>query len=193
VTPQGRVWLITPPSPTNLIQPAGQVNASALPLTLRLVIGYSTISCKLLKKVAAGDILFINRQANKLICAKATIGSFYRTEEGFMYEDFDEEGMMEDEYLLEEEEPEEEMPRLMHRDKIKLNLEFVLQQERLTLDKVESFFQGQILPCRPEAEKNMLITVNGMAIARGELVWLEDRPGVEILEIYPEAKKDAGQ
>ena len=110
-----------------------------------------------------------------------------------MYEDFDEEGMMEDEYLLEEEEPEEEMPRLMHRDKIKLNLEFVLQQERLTLDKVESFFQGQILPCRPEAEKNMLITVNGMAIARGELVWLEDRPGVEILEIYPEAKKDAGQ
>ncbi|WP_380178188.1 FliM/FliN family flagellar motor switch protein [Kalamiella sp. sgz302252] len=191
-TPQGRVWLVRPPQ-KNLIQPAGQVNVCNLPLMLRLVIGYSTISCKLLNKVATGDILFVNRQINKLICENTVLGSFYRTEEGFMYEDFDEEGLMDDEYPVQELEPEEQTPRLMHRDKIKLNLEFVLQQERLTLEKVESLFEGQILPCRPEAEKNMIITVNGVAIARGELVWIEDRPGVEIIELYPEAKKDAGQ
>jgi type III secretion protein Q len=63
----------------------------------------------------------------------------------------------------------------------------VLQQSTLTVAELESFYQGQIIPCHPDAEQNILIVANGTPVAKGELVWVEDRLGIEVKDIYQEA------
>lgn len=190
-TSQGRVWLIKLPEKRSPAQSAGEISIDNVPLTVHFNIGHSAISLSLLKQITPGDVIFINEQFNTLTVEQQKIGSFYKTEEGFMYENMNEDVDAElEDSDWDIQDDEEEEPALIPRDNVKVKINFVLQQSRLSLSEIERFCQGMVLPCKPDAESNVIITANGAAIARGEIVWLEDRPGVEILEIYPGAKKD---
>lgn len=63
-----------------------------------------------------------------------------------------------------------------------LTLEFILQRRYLSLGEIQQFRQGKVLELDPEGEKHIEIRANGHLLALGELVQLEDRLGVELME-----------
>ncbi len=179
----GRVWFCGVPD--NLAPPgysAGGIDVGNLPVDIQFEVGHSFISISLLKRIHAGDVLLVNHTKNLIFLAGDVLGLFSRNEDGFMFD-------VEDDYTDidfdgAENDIKNESQKLMPRAKISVKLGFVLQQSRISIDELESLYQGMVLPCDPEAEKNITITANGIAIARGEVVWIEDRLGVEIKELY---------
>ncbi|WP_279051169.1 FliM/FliN family flagellar motor switch protein [Cedecea davisae] len=187
--PHGRVWFCG--IPENLSLPkytGGRVEVGHLPIDIHFEVGHSFISLSLLKRVKTGDLLLVNNMHNLIFSAGKLLGKFIRNEDGFMFED--ENDFIEtdfDEYETNyenEDEVESKRQKLMSRDKVLVKLGFVLQQTRISIDELESLYQGKVLPCQPDAEKNVTITANGVAIARGEVVWVEDRLGIEVKELY---------
>jgi hypothetical protein len=50
----------------------------------------------------------------------------------------------------------------------------------------DAALQRQVIDLAPDAEKQVLVLANGAVLGRGELVQLEDRLGVEMIDIYGE-------
>lgn len=189
LTPQGRVWISKMPRFTPIINEQERILLDYVPVDIQFEIGHSAISVTLLRQVHQGDLLLISIKKNLIINNQAVIGSFVYGEEGFMFKE-DNEEMLSDAYeeeALGDESVNSDSERLIPCDKISVRLGFVLQQKKLSISQLESLYQGEVLPCQIDAEKNVTITANGAAIARGELVWIEDRMGVEIKELYQEA------
>lgn len=189
MTPQGRVWLHTFPITEPQDGAGRHLNASTLPLPIQFQIGHSDISLALLKQVQLGDVILINHE--KCIVASSTdvLGHFTKSEEGFMFNESDDIAMFnnEEELSLPDQENDAAITPVRSRNGIKVRLDIVLQQSTLTIAELESFYQGQVIPCHPDAEQNVLIIANGTPVAKGELVWVEDRLGIEIKDIYQEA------
>jgi type III secretion protein Q len=68
--------------------------------------------------------------------------------------------------------------------RIPVRLEFVLQQNKLTMGELGQLYSGQVISLTPEAEKQVLVLANGAVLGRGELVQMDDRLGVEIIDLY---------
>lgn len=185
LSPQGRVWISKMPRATSFINAQERNSLDHVPVDIQFEIGHSAISVALLRQLQQGDLLLIKSSRNLIIHNLAVIGSFFRNEEGFMFEE-DNEEMLDGTYE-EDESVNSESERLIPCDKISVRLGFVLQQKRVSISQLGSLYQGEVLPCQIDAEKNVIVTANGTAIARGELVWIEDRMGVEIKELYQEA------
>ncbi|MFU9137573.1 FliM/FliN family flagellar motor switch protein [Erwinia tasmaniensis] len=189
LTPQGRVWISKMPGVTPIINEHERISLDQVPVDIQFEIGHSAISVALLSQLQQGDLLLINVRKNLIINNQAVIGSFDYVEEGFMFQEDDEEMLSGayEENASEDESVRSESEKLLPCDKISIRLGFVLQQKRLSISQLGSLYEGEVLPCQIEAEKNVTITANGTAIARGELVWIEDRMGVEVKELYQEA------
>lgn len=71
-----------------------------------------------------------------------------------------------------------------------LTLEFILQRRYLSLGEIQQFRQGKVLELDPEGEKHIEIRANGHLLALGELVQLEDRLGVELMELSLDNRYD---
>ncbi|MBT9431171.1 FliM/FliN family flagellar motor switch protein [Candidatus Sodalis endolongispinus] len=71
-----------------------------------------------------------------------------------------------------------------------LTLEFILQRRYLSLGEIQQFRQGKVLKLDPEGEKHIEIRANGHLLALGELVQLEDRLGVELMELSLDNRYD---
>lgn len=186
LTPHGRVWLYRLPATVTIKKLAGQFSANYLPIDISFSIGYSRISIQLLRKAQQGDVLLIGDEQNRMVAEGVVLGKFIRTEEGLMYED---DGMTCDEFIdndSAEVQEDSASPSLLPRDKIMIKINFILQRSRLSVEELESLYQGCVLPCHLEAENNILITANDVPIAKGEMVWIEDRMGIEIKDIYQE-------
>ncbi|QIX96591.1 FliM/FliN family flagellar motor switch protein [Cedecea sp. FDAARGOS_727] len=185
-----RVWFYG--IPENLAAPGystGGMAVGHLPVEIQFEVGHSIISISLLKRVSVGDVLLVNKTQNFIFSGGNIIGKFSHNEDGFMFDTEDDYTEIDfDDY---ENDAEAEPQKLMPRDKISVKLGFVLQQNRIAIDELESLYQGMVLPCDPDAEKNITITANGVAIARGEVVWIEDRLGVEVKELYQEPGDDS--
>ena len=67
-----------------------------------------------------------------------------------------------------------------------MHLEILLQEQLITRKRLALFAQGKVLPLAPEVIHCVEVRVNGQLLALGELVQLEDRLGVELLEVYQE-------
>lgn len=197
LTPQGRVWLYGLPTVGVHEYPYGELNVARLPLTLSYELGRSDISIGLLKRVAEGDVLFINHECYRVLSGNQVLSKYNKFEDGLMFSD-ENEDLYDEEMDSEEidDEHSESMPignvdKLLPRDKIMITLSFVLQQSKISIAELESLYQGKVMPCDLEAEKNVLIMANGVAIARGEVIWIEDRMGIDIKDIYQEAGNDS--
>lgn len=189
--PRGRLWLNGKP-PTAIFPSGyrGGMDIANVPVTLAFEIGHSAISYGLLKKVRCGDVLLIQHVENKMKTHGDSLAKFIRNEEGYMFEFEDGNEYIENDVSVAEKESSlsSEKKRLLPVDKIKVELGFVIQRSKVSLQTLERFHQGEIVPCNIDAEKNIEIMANGSIVARGELVWFEDRLGVEIKELCHEVK-----
>ncbi|WP_119712441.1 FliM/FliN family flagellar motor switch protein [Arsenophonus endosymbiont of Aleurodicus floccissimus] len=64
----------------------------------------------------------------------------------------------------------------------------MLQKNKIPLSELKSIFQGKVLPCDLAAENNVKIFANGLLIAKGNIIWIEDRLGVEITYLFHNEK-----
>ncbi|CNF34933.1 FliM/FliN family flagellar motor switch protein [Yersinia kristensenii] len=190
LTSQGRVWLHELPLHAPAQTDMSQYDVSHLPVRIQFQVGISKISIALLKQVQKGDVLLINLQHSIVVTEESMLGQFIRLEEGFMFDENQYVDMSDDETLqVLDSEP---LPNaLTALSSVKVKLGFVLQQTTISIAELEAFCSGKVLVCQPEVENNMLITANGVTIAKGELVRIEDRLGVEIKEMYQEVGNDS--
>lgn len=193
-TPQGRVWIRAFPSQAAHAGANPEFDASHLPLPLQFQLGSSLISLSLLGQLQAGDVVLVNRQKNVVASQGDALGQFITTEEGFMFsEDRDE--LCDDLEMATGQqawENEAATQPLVSRSNIKLKLDVVLQQSTVSVAELEALYRGHIMPCHPEAQRNVVLAVNGVSIAKGELIWVEERLGVEITDIYQEVGNVTG-
>ncbi|VVP32402.1 hypothetical protein PS865_04431 [Pseudomonas fluorescens] len=66
---------------------------------------------------------------------------------------------------------------------MKIKLEFVLQEQKLSLAQLSEFFEGEVLKIDPQATAAIQVRVSGQVVAVGELVRLDDSLAVELRQI----------
>ncbi|WP_413735591.1 type III secretion system cytoplasmic ring protein SctQ [Sodalis sp. RH21] len=158
-----------------------------IPLAVKWVIGTSRLPAGLAARLAVGDVMLITRADRQVICQGKIIGQFFQNEEMIMmdehYEEYD---------LPEEDEPGNPGPAGMSDalSPVPLKLEFILQRRYLAIGEIQQLFAGKVLEMDPASEKKIEIRANGALLARGELVQLEDRLGVEVMELYQDMPDD---
>lgn len=68
--------------------------------------------------------------------------------------------------------------------RIPVRLEFILQRRTLSVGELGALQEGQIIALDERAEKQVLVLGNGVVLGRGELIQLDDRLGIEMLDIH---------
>lgn len=175
-TPQGRVWLANFPAGDCGQTSSLSAKARSLPLTIEFRIGYSQARRHLLARVQPGDVLLVTTEAFEVASAGAIIGQFSLNEDGEMTvqpQDMNKERKAAAASVLSD---------------IPLHLEFILQRRTMTVAQLDALYCGQTLEMDPQAERQVEIAANGVCLARGELVEINGRLGVEIQEL-----SDAGR
>lgn len=175
---RGDIWFCDMSSLPEMVNQGEHIHRAGIPLTLNFCIGLSTLSTMWLKKIQPGDALFIQHQVSDLMVDNNKIGRFIRLEEGYMFEAAEQVIAPQSGALCSE--------SVHNIEQIPVNLDFIFQQKKITVGELEAIYQGTLLTCDPDAEKNIIIRANGLAIATGQLVWFEERPAVEIIHISPE-------
>lgn len=166
-----------------------------VPLTLAFILGVSRLPAAIAGEVAVGDIVLITTRTRRVTCQGKRMGHFCQQEEMIMIDENHEEVQDEgheggyDEYRqpMDDHQPSMDsapLPEAMAA--LPLNVEFILQRRFLSIGEVQAFFAGKVLGLDPACEQNIELRSNGHLLARGELVQLEDRLGVEIMELYPD-------
>ncbi|VVD93086.1 YscQ/HrcQ family type III secretion apparatus protein [Pandoraea commovens] len=177
------VWLTRVPE----VRATMPLDVSGVRFSLDVEIGRSPARLATLRSIRRGDVLIVRDVKRRLSCAGSVIGG-YQQEEGS--------GMLET-YLHDE--IEDMMPeRAREGDdfgdmaatsggatslaQLPVELVFVLQRERMTLAELEQLGRTRVLALQPGAEQHVEVRANGTLLARGELVQLDGRLGVEIFE-----------
>lgn len=152
----------------------------AVPLPVAWLIGVSRLPAALAATLSDGDVLLITDTRHQLRCQGVTLGSFRHNEEMIMT----------DEHYQNDSMPDAQFAGMTETDPISssltdvpLKVEFLLQRRFLTIGELQHLYAGKILETDPDAEKRIEIRANGRLLARGELVRLEDRLGVELTEL----------
>lgn len=68
--------------------------------------------------------------------------------------------------------------------RIPVRLEFILQQRTLSVGELGALQEGQVIALDERAEKQVLVLGNGIVLGRGELIQMDDRLGIEMLDIH---------
>jgi type III secretion protein Q len=187
-TPQATVWLRALPA-LPLQQHRHQALAGwahDIPATLQFLLGASRLSRGRLARVVAGDVLLVTEHALRMRCNGMVLGWYSITDKGInVDEQLDE--LYEDSADASLQAAPEEAQGSNAQDalgRIPVRLEFVLQQNKMTIGELGRLHGGQLIDLEPDAEKSVLVLANGALLGRGELVQLEDRLGVEMIDIY---------
>jgi len=139
-------------------------------------LGTSRVCASTLHAVERGDVLLIRNLQRGLTCGGLTMGS-YQVEEGAL--------MLQTYTQPETAHPvRDEAPVATSLEQLPVDLVFVLQRHRLSLAELRQLWQNPVLPLLPEAERRVEVRANDALIARGELVQLDGRLGVEINEWF---------
>lgn len=178
-TAQGRLWLTDLPP----LRPARQTSdwrswLADLPQRLELILGVSYLSRSSRERLGRGDVLLISDSTRQCWLAGQSIGVFTFTEEGLRME------------LAPADSPaqaETEQPISADLDHLPVRLEFVLATHDIELGELAAFVAGQVIPLAVDAAQRIEVRANGKAVARGELVQLDEQLGVELLEVYRNA------
>ena len=180
LTPQGRIWFSEYPA---IGMPAVDYVSAAMrsvPLQIAWSLGNSFASRGLVKVLRPGDVLLIKNETFELTSADKKLGHFSINECGeisVQAASYDESQSPDDSG-----EQAEISAGVALRD-IPLRLDFILQRSMMTVAQIDTLYQGQVLQLDPKAEQKIEIIVNGMRIAKGELVELNGQLGVELHDI----------
>ncbi len=153
------------------------------PVLLELIIGSSYASRSVIAMLAVGDIMLINQVTRQTRCQGRVIGQYWQQEEMIMMEEHYEDYDMSEEYGLDEI-PSEKITGSL--STVPMKLEFILQSRYVSIHELQKIFTGKVFEMDPASEKKIEIRANGTLIARGELVQLDDRLGVEVMDIIQE-------
>lgn len=69
-------------------------------------------------------------------------------------------------------------------NKINLRINFLLQQQDMTLEEISHLHAGSLVTLLPDAEKKIMMTINNQVYAKGELIQVGDNLAVEVTEVY---------
>ncbi|RXZ38336.1 YscQ/HrcQ family type III secretion apparatus protein [Oxalobacteraceae bacterium CAVE-383] len=188
---EAKVWLRALPAPAQADAAIPAAIAGALhdlPVTLQFLLGASRLSRGRLSGVAPGDVLLVADHALGMRCNGLVLGWYSINEKGITvdkkldepYEDLADAALQ----AAPEEERALQGGAQDGMARIPVRLEFVLQQNKMTVGELAGLHGGQVFDLAPDAEKSVLVLANGALLGRGELVQLEDRLGVEMIDIY---------
>ena len=160
-----------------------KISLDYLPMPLHFEIGSSECRLSVINKLCCGDVLLITKPEQRVTLHGKCLGSYQRTDnEIVMEDDFLQTPLADDEERIQD----DERASILPRSQMPVKLTFTLQKTVLTVQDLESLSQGYVFLCDPEAERKVIISGNGLALAQGELIWIEDRLGVEITRLYHE-------
>jgi type III secretion protein Q len=198
ITPTATIWLhALPMTPSDAAESTPTITAWThdIPATLQFLLGASRLSHGCLSRVGPGDVLLVTDHALRMRCNDQVLGRYSITDEGITvdkllnqpYEDIAEASLQAD--------PGEAgigaaVGAVVGTARIPVRLEFVLQQNRMTIGQLGQLHRGQLISLEADAEKSVLVLANGALLGRGELVQLEDRLGVEMIELYGDDHAD---
>jgi len=171
-TPQGRVWLVDFPLCEGTAAMPLSAMASTLPLNLEFIIGSSQISRGLITQARRGDVLLVGKKTFAVASSGKNIGQFSINEDGEI--SVQESGMNKDSV--------EPLVAAALSD-IPLRIDYILQRRTMTIAQIDMLYRGQLLELDPLAEKQVEISANGVCLAKGELVELNGRLGVELQDL----------
>jgi type III secretion protein Q len=202
ITPAAMIWLRALPMPPTAAPgntPAVAVWTHDIPASLQFLLGASRLSRGCLSQVGAGDVLLVTDHALRMRCNDHVLGWYSITDEGITVEELLNESYEDIAAASPQADTEEAGvgagvgnsadANAGHAAqagvaRIPVRLEFVLQQNRMTIGQLSQLHQGQLISLEAGAEKSVLVLANGALLGRGELVQLEDRLGVEMIELY---------
>jgi type III secretion protein Q len=168
VTAQGEVFCRDLPEAL-LPAPAPAAWSDALPVRLAVLLGSQVLRPALLAQIELGDVLLL-QQSEQLLShdGKALYRYSFQQEQIMIEASFDQP------VAVDTHEPVSD-PR-----QIPLRVEFVLQDLSLSLGELSALGPGHVFRLNPDAERNVMLRVNGVVVARGELVEMDQQLGVEI-------------
>ncbi|NDL61520.1 type III secretion system cytoplasmic ring protein SctQ [Acerihabitans arboris] len=185
------VWLQAL-APRRLVMPGLSCHGLlGVPLAVEFILGASRLPAGMASTLAVGDIVLITTLTRRVTCQGRRTGHFCQREEMIMIDESHDE-------IYEEYHPPAEghvpsfdnaaLPDAL--TTLPLNVEFILQRRFLSIGEVQALFAGKVLELDPACEQRIELRSNGHLLARGELVQLEDRLGVEITELNPDSPHD---
>jgi type III secretion protein Q len=172
------VWLMRVPD----VHPPPARDMDHVTFSLDVEAGRSRIRADALRQIRCGDVLLVRDAQRRLSCGGRVIGGYQLEAGSAMLETFTQPDMSPDdertyEGLLQ---PTSGLPV----DQLPVELVFVLQRERMTLAELRQLAASRLLPLRPGAEQQVEVRVNDTLLARGELVQLDGKLGVEISQWF---------
>lgn len=190
-TAQGNVWVNSLPLPLIWHHTVLYDQINALPIPLCFVLGYSTISLALSSKLAIGDVLLIDQQNFCISTYRKILGNYQLTQGGIQVENFDEDfspDIDDDQAMPNPSDSVTTHDSSIPYGRIPVKLEFVLEERSIPVAELTQLAPGALLEIKPDAEQHITIRANGVTLAKGELVQLDNRLGVEIKTIYTNPK-----
>lgn len=195
---KGKLWITKLSKKQLPSQPAPQHESrliDVIPLSLKLFLGQSKISVSLLKQIKPGDILLIQAMLNTVSIDNQVIGSYKIENEEIMIDlhnldlndsasDDKDELQLADEQVIEVED--NVIPGISCKNSIPIKLAFILDRQKIKLSELDALSEGQTLTISESCYKAIEIEANGMPIAKGEIVIIDDNMAVEIKTVYGE-------
>lgn len=175
-----------------------------IPLFLKFSLGKSQISLGLFRKIKLGDILLIQATMNTISVNNQVIGNYRIENEGIMIDlhnlDLTDQTMADKEggfpqkssfdrsyenYVFDQDAA--KTSKINYKNVIPIQLSFVLDQRKIKLAEMEAISEGQMLPLLQDCYKSIEIEANGVPIAKGEMVIVDEKMAVEIKAVYGES------
>jgi type III secretion protein Q len=151
--------------------PAAWVQALPVPLVLRL--GQLLMPPALLSGMEVGDVLLLPTVNRQLVCHGLVLFNYSIQQEKIMLEQVMDAGQVATIPLN----------PLQASRQIPLPVELVLQEMNMSVAQLEQLSVGQVLTLNADAERNVLLRANGVLLARGELVEVNQQLGVQITQL----------
>ncbi|WP_193015541.1 FliM/FliN family flagellar motor switch protein [Proteus sp. FME41] len=162
------------------LSPKNKINAIA-----QFQLGNSTLSLSLLKTVSLGDIMLIDSIDFSLIIGEKK-WMRYQWQEGENAVVLDEKLFTNE--IIKEESTEDitlqENIELKAIKAIPITISFLLASQALPLEQIEALSPGQQINLPDNALRHITLVANGVAIAQGELIKVDERLAVEIQHSY---------
>lgn len=173
----------------SLINSIERVNINSVPFIAQLVLGHSIISVGLLARIKEGDVLLMQHARNLVQIDNKFIGEFQIGDNGIMIDlknlDLDDENINN----IGEDSTDGILPNINYKNLVPIKLSFVLDKKELNLADLEMIDNGKIIPIAQDCYKNIELQANGLPIAKGEMLILDDNIVIEIKTIYGSERK----
>ncbi|MEG3135823.1 FliM/FliN family flagellar motor switch protein [Rouxiella sp. T17] len=178
---QGKVWISSLPKLDSKSLSAKLSNQliKRFKLNVYFLLGESTISTKLLSRLKLGDALLVSFQCEYIMLENNILGKYSIKDENVIFEnneDLTHKDFSDNEYI----DRLQERLGVLPLDDLPISLTYILQQSKLTIGELQDLFRGKVLPCEEDNYKKIIIQANGINLAQGELIWLEDKPAILI-------------